>query len=1071
MVGVVVRLMPLLSMVAYAAPDVCDGYGDPRYAQPATDADATWAAADPDSAFGAAMVNLGDFDGDGADDLAVGAPDEDNGAAWGAGAVYLFLSAGGALEPDAGPTWVLRSPYAQAHAGAALSAAGDVNGDGLADLVVGSNATGSTAGPGTGGYVWVVFGTAATPAEFTLDPGSELELYHPALGADFGYAVAGGGDIDGDGFDDIVVGIPGLDQPGVSDVGGAMVFQGPLAAGSLPSASYDRSHVGAQANERAGRSVTLLGDSDLDGFADYAVGAPEWGTGVASHGRVYVIPGSASPSSPPLTSAPLQVEGANHEQLGWLVTAEDGDLLTAAWDHGGGRGAVYRFPLHGQTWPVAPTTWTASTSWSMYAIGQSAGDHFGEAIAAGFNTNGYAAPDLAIGGRGGDLSDPDAGVVRYLLDGVGGTVSWSSAGQVHGVLPDGRFGASVAAFPDMNGDGFGDLVVGLSGDASLAVFLGGRDTLDLADWYQDVDRDAFGGGGPTLRCDTTRPGVSPIGGDCNDNNRFIHPGQSEVCDDIDNDCDGLIDDSDSDALLSRWYQDADLDGYGNQDLRILSCDQPPGYVVPGTDCDDQHPFRNPGMAEVCNQVDEDCDHDFYIGGTMGLDAADWSIELVQGATSARLVGKAVARLSDTAVGGTARVAFSLLWGATQEYVMVGELPIEVGQHNWAMTGSNPEETAHDLQLLSVPGTGSTFGDALVAADFDLDGWADLAVGAPGEQNNKGRIYVWMGSPIGFATNPDVIITSSTANGRLGAALVAVDADGDEAPELFVGSPGQSAVFRIEAEELAMLPTTIDVATATKWSGIAGSQLGISLAPFRTGVFDWGIAVGAPGSQAVASYVAQIPAGSSGGAVSPWITAPGSNILGAAVTAGDYDGDGIAEVAFYGFEGTYAAPFNARVWMVPFDRGAGVLDTAWERSLLLPPVGSSSVRPVVLYSTLKINADPYVDLLVGLPFAPNTSNGGKVLLMYGSDRLPNTITEADLQAGLDPLQASACGLPLPSVTGMSLTGVDGARIGAAMEADLVSEQTGYGDLLIGGASAGTGAMLVGFAVGPWGIDEL
>lgn len=102
--------------------------------------------------------------------------------------------------------------------------------------------------------------------------------------------------------------------------------------------------------------------------------------------------------------------------------------------------------------------------------------------------------------------------------------------------------------------------------------------------------------------------------DCDDSNASIFPSASEVCDGIDNDCDGLFDDRDpdiSDALT--LYGDADGDGAGGNIFVILSCDEVAGYVENNTDCDDLNPNTRPDAAEICDEQDNDCDGDIDEG--------------------------------------------------------------------------------------------------------------------------------------------------------------------------------------------------------------------------------------------------------------------------------------------------------------------------------------------------------------------------------------------------------------------------------------------------------------------------
>jgi len=94
--------------------------------------------------------------------------------------------------------------------------------------------------------------------------------------------------------------------------------------------------------------------------------------------------------------------------------------------------------------------------------------------------------------------------------------------------------------------------------------------------------------------------------DCDDDNVAVNPGATEVCDGVDNDCSGVIDD-DYAVDVSTWYDDDDGDGYGDPASATLACTQPAGFVADATDCDDADPTVNPGASETCNGLDDDCD--------------------------------------------------------------------------------------------------------------------------------------------------------------------------------------------------------------------------------------------------------------------------------------------------------------------------------------------------------------------------------------------------------------------------------------------------------------------------------
>ena len=101
----------------------------------------------------------------------------------------------------------------------------------------------------------------------------------------------------------------------------------------------------------------------------------------------------------------------------------------------------------------------------------------------------------------------------------------------------------------------------------------------------------------------------PDGEDCNDNDANVHPGASEVCDNVDNNCDDQVDE----GVTSTYYRDADGDGFGDDDNSTDACSVPAGYVPAGNDCDDANDDVYPGNLESCDYADNDCDGDIDEG--------------------------------------------------------------------------------------------------------------------------------------------------------------------------------------------------------------------------------------------------------------------------------------------------------------------------------------------------------------------------------------------------------------------------------------------------------------------------
>ncbi|HEY5949483.1 MAG TPA: putative metal-binding motif-containing protein [Kofleriaceae bacterium] len=131
-----------------------------------------------------------------------------------------------------------------------------------------------------------------------------------------------------------------------------------------------------------------------------------------------------------------------------------------------------------------------------------------------------------------------------------------------------------------------------------------------ATFYPDGDGDGFGDmAGGELHCDAPAGFVAKAG-DCDDDNAAIHPEGREVCDAVDNDCDGMIDDADSSldaSTTATFYRDSDGDTYGDAAMTKQACVKPAGYAMSSSDCNDSAAAIHPGANETCDSIDNDCD--------------------------------------------------------------------------------------------------------------------------------------------------------------------------------------------------------------------------------------------------------------------------------------------------------------------------------------------------------------------------------------------------------------------------------------------------------------------------------
>jgi len=390
------------------------------------------------------VASAGDVNADGYSDVIIGAYQYDN-VELNEGRAFVYHGSATGLPITA--NWTAEPDQANANFGVCVATAGDVNGDGYSDVIVGAyNYSNGEAGEG-GAFVY--HGSASG---LSAAPNWTKEINQ--VNARFGYYVSSAGDVNADGYSDVIIGAYAYDN-GETDEGGAFVYHG-SATGLSAAANWTADN--NQASSSLGIAVSSAGDVNGDGFCDVVVGAYFFDNPDANEGKAYLYYGSATGLSlTPNWTYESNVTGA---LFGYPVAAAGdvngdgyGDLIIGAYQYANGQateGAVYVF--HGSaTGPSLAPDWIAE--------GNVAGAWFGYSVASAGDVNGDGYSDVIIGARAygnGEAGEGKAYVYHGSSVGLPASPNWSKELNITAV----QFGTAVSSAGDINGDGYSDIVVG-----------------------------------------------------------------------------------------------------------------------------------------------------------------------------------------------------------------------------------------------------------------------------------------------------------------------------------------------------------------------------------------------------------------------------------------------------------------------------------------------------------------------------------------------------------------------------------------------------------------------------------
>lgn len=718
---------------------------------------ASWTAeSNQDGAFfGNAVATAGDVNGDGYSDVIVGAYAYDAGNT-NEGRAYIYYGSSSGLSPTAG--WVTESNQDEAHYGSSVATAGDVNGDGYSDVIVGAPLF--DGGSSDEGRVYVYYGGASGPsttAAWMTESNQD--------GAEYGASVSTAGDVNGDGFSDVIIGARFFDG-GNTDEGRAFVYYGSASGlSTAPSWTAESDQDGAF----FGNAVATAGDVNGDGYSDVIIGAYSYDGAAINGGRAYVYYGGAAGLS--LTSAwesEVSQEGAEYGYA--VATAGDlngdgySDVIIGApfYDDGNSdEGRAYAY-FGSATGLSAGAGWTAEADQDLA--------QFGYIVAPAGDINGDGFSDVLVGAPffdGGNNDEGRAYVYQGSASGLAATAAWSTESDQVAA----QFGFSVASAGDVNGDGYSDVIVGAYGydggnanEGRAYVFLGSASGLSTAaSWTAESDQDnAYYGYSVASAGDVNGDGYSDVivgarlfdGGNTDEGRAYVYHGGAS----------GL-------AATAAWTAESNATGaqfgYSVASAGDVNGDGFSDVIVGAALFDGGQSYE--GRAYV------------YHGSSSGLSTtAAWTAESDQ---ASALFGISVSTAgdvngdgySDVIVGARAYDAGSIDEGRAYVYhgSESGLSPIA------AWTGESNQ-------------IGALYGTSVASAgDVNGDGYSDVIVGAPlfdSGNNDEGRTYVYYGSATGLALTAAWTAESNQTSAQFGYSVASAgDVNGDGYSDVIVGA--------------------------------------------------------------------------------------------------------------------------------------------------------------------------------------------------------------------------------------------------------------------------------------------
>ncbi|MEW5741413.1 MAG: FG-GAP-like repeat-containing protein [Myxococcota bacterium] len=864
------------------------------------------------------------------------------------------------VDPPMIPVEIEGAEVIDGRLGISIAAAGDVNRDGLEDVVVGADGYMNAGSSFPVGAAFLYLGSAqGLQTAILVDTGD-------APGEQFGHAVAGG-DFNGDGYSDLAVGAPGIGNGKVAFYPGGS--NGPALA---PTITLFAPGAGAQLGARFGAALANAHDVNDDDCDDLLVGAPDFDDPLSAaqidEGRAFVYSGATliNPNPTPWLVFDLNQAGAH---LGAAVAGigdldKDGfaemlvgapGLLSA---QNGGGAVIYKggpdpqVDMGGTLNPMSPNA------------------GFGSSVAGLGDVDGDGKPDFAVGAPHFTSTAPQEGAV--FIYGLSGQ---SAPLVFYGGAANALFGAAVAGAGDLNGDGYADLVVGAptppnatTASSFVRIFFG------AAQGPTQTRSRSVRGTQMAEAVGASVAGLGDINGDGFGDVAFGAPGHDVQS------TNGLVANAGRFTVLGGLAEGLRLSGathsgataQANAGAAVSSAGDVNGdgltdvlIGVPG--------FNGRGEVRLSYGLRD--------GAT--LEQINWR---AQGTQQGERLGASVASAGDVNGDGFADV----LVGAPFLHV---DGPGQGGVKLYLGSGSGPATSA--AWAMTGPEAGARLGFS-VAGDCDLDGdgYSDLIIGAPGVRAESGEVWLFRGSAQGPSTTP-VILPGPPRIAAFGYAVAcAGDVDGDGLSDLVVGAPQMSDSRGVLGRAYVFSGRAAGPPQQTREVGGQPGEEGLGVSVAGAGDFDgdgysdFAVGLVPPSSDAGSQSAVHVYFGGPPGSPprARWdFPAPLSSEAGASVSgAGDVNGDGYGDL-LVGLPGYTTSTILTRGGRIALFLGSAVPAKAPDMGWSSEGASVGARLGAATGGAGDINGDGFSDVLVGGPGA--SAGQGEARLYLGGDRAP------------------------------------------------------------------------------------